>query len=232
MLGRFLEVALVTADTGPAWQQLQKLGFEPAATGDIWPHAYGVVACEGLAIGLHAKGDEPFSVVFVRPEVAALHRELAARGIEVERAQLGSDVFNELWLRDPDGTALRVLEARTFSPPAQLPPRTALGSFASLSLPCRHLDAARDFWQSLGRECIPVEDPWQGLSIAGTPLSCHPHGAFPKPVLIFRHDGRPEPLAIDGGAPALRASLPSLPGRQHVFSRSIEGLAVLVLVDG
>ena len=59
MLGQFLEVALVTDDTGDAWQQLQGLGFEPAPTGDIWPHPYGVVACEGIAIGLHARGDEP-----------------------------------------------------------------------------------------------------------------------------------------------------------------------------
>src|SRR5690242_21432879 len=75
LLGRFLELSLVTADTGDAWQQYQKLGFESASTGDIWPHAYGVVTCENLAIGLHAAGAEALSITFVRPEVAALHRE-------------------------------------------------------------------------------------------------------------------------------------------------------------
>src|SRR5678815_2828838 len=122
MLGRFLELSLVTPDTGGTWQHYQRLGFEPAPTGDIWPHAYGVVACEGLAIGLHAAGDEALSISFVRPEVAALHRELTARHLDVERARLGSDVFNELTLREPGGVALRVLEARTFSPPLQTPP--------------------------------------------------------------------------------------------------------------
>ena len=52
MLGRFLELALASADTGEVWQQYQKLGFVPAETGDIWSHAYGVVACQGLAIGV------------------------------------------------------------------------------------------------------------------------------------------------------------------------------------
>jgi hypothetical protein len=99
MLGQFLEVALVTEDTGDFWQRLQGLGFAPAPTGDIWPYAYGVVACEGLAIGLHARGEAPLSLVFVRPEVAALHRELVARGIDIETARLGSEVFNELTLR-------------------------------------------------------------------------------------------------------------------------------------
>ena len=121
MLGRFLEFALTSADTGGAWQQYQKWGFAPAETGDIWPHAYGVVACDGLAIGLHAAGEEPLSLVFVRADVAALHRELGARGVEVEAARLGPDVFNELTLREPGGIAIRVLEARTFSPPLELP---------------------------------------------------------------------------------------------------------------
>src|SRR6187551_2634558 len=145
MLGRFLELALVSADTGETWQQYQKLGFEPAETGDIWSHAYGVVACRGLAIGLHAAGEEPMCLVFVRPDVAALHRELVARGVEVEQARLGSDVFNELTLREPGGMAIRVLEARSFSPPLELPEQTLLGGFSSLSLPSTDMEEAAAF---------------------------------------------------------------------------------------
>lgn len=186
MLGQFLEVALVTDDTGESWQQLQKLGFEPAATGDIWPYAYGVVACEGMAIGLHARGDEQLSVVFVRPEVAALHRELTARGVKIEQAQLGSDVFNELTLREPGGVALRVLEARSFSPPSQTPARTMLGHCVALSLPCRDLDAAREFWQGLGYATHNADPLREGFTIVATPLAYHPKRALAKPVLEFR----------------------------------------------
>ena len=56
MLGRFLELALVTDDTGASWSGLQRLGFAAATSGDILEHSYGVVACEGLAIGLHGVG--------------------------------------------------------------------------------------------------------------------------------------------------------------------------------
>ena len=66
MLGRFLELALVTDDPGAGWSELQQLGFADATSGDIWTHPYGVVACEGLAIGLHARGEEPLSLVFVQ----------------------------------------------------------------------------------------------------------------------------------------------------------------------
>jgi hypothetical protein len=185
MLGRFLELSLVTPDTGGAWQQYQKLGFESAPTGDIWPYAYGVVACAGLAVGLHAVGDEPLSVTFVRPEVAALHRELAAKQMQVEQARLGSDVFNELTVRETGGVALRVLEARSFSPPLQTPQYTALGRFVSLSLPSRDIEASGEFWRTLGYECVPMEDPWEGCAISGLPLAHHARRMLAEPMLVF-----------------------------------------------
>lgn len=228
MLGRLLEVALVAGDTGGTWQQLQKLGFEPAATGDIWSHAYGVVACEGLAIGLHAKGDEPFSVVFVRPDVAALHRELTALGIEVEAARLGSDAFNELWLRDPDGTALRVIEARSFSPPARLPARTAAGRFRWLSLPCRDLEAGMHFWSSLGAPCARFDKPWTGFT-CGASLACHDRGVFAGPLLVFDAPDDDAPALLEAAGFTPRPRLAALAGAAHRVARGPDGLVLLML---
>jgi hypothetical protein len=229
MLGQFLEVALVTGDTGVIWQQLQKLGLEPASTGDIWPHAYGVVACEGLAIGLHAKGDEPFSVVFVRPEVAALHRELTALDIDVETARLGSDVFNELWLRDPDGLALRVLEARSFSPPTHLPARTVAGSFRWLSLPCRDLEAAELFWSRLGADCAPIEVPYRGMTLGESSLACHERSVFAGPLLVFDSPAEDATGLLEAAGFQIRPRLPALAGAPHLLARGPEGLTLLML---
>lgn len=228
MLGRFLEVALVVADTGESWQQLQSLGFEPALTGDIWPHAYGVVTCEGLAIGLHAQGDEPLRLVFVRPDVAALHRDLTASGVDIEHARLGSDVFNELTLREPGGTALTVLEARSFSPPSRVPARTALGRFRALSLPCADLENARGFWRQLGYDPADIESPWEGFSLPGLPLACHLRRTFAEPALLF------EESSLDDDAPAAAGLAPQrpVPGLRevpHRLLRSGDGLALLLL---
>jgi hypothetical protein len=186
MLGQFLEVALVTGDTGGDWQQLQTLGFEPAPTGDIWPHPYGVVACAGLAIGLHARGEEPLCLMFVRPDVAGLHRELMARGVRIETAKLGSDAFNELSLREPGGVLLRVLEARTYSPPADMPDRTRLGHFDAISLPCRDLAAATAFWRSLGYETADRVAPLEGIRVTATPIASHSRRVLAEPALLFR----------------------------------------------
>jgi hypothetical protein len=227
MLGRLLEVALVTGDTGEEWQRFQQLGFEPAPTGDIWSHAYGVVACEGLAIGLHAKGEESLSVVFVREDVAALHRELAALGVEAEQARLGSDVFNELTLREPGGTALKVLEARSFSPPTHLPARTVPGRFRWLSLPCRDPEGAMPFWSALGEECTLREEPFAGFTI-GESLACHARSLCPGPLLVFDapdHNAR-EALRDAGFEMRPRLAQVDVP---HLVARGSEPLTLLML---
>jgi hypothetical protein len=225
MFGRFLELALVADDPGAAWQRYLEYGFAAAETGDMWNHAYGVVACRGLALGLHARGAETFSVTFVRADVAALHRDLADCGVQIEQARLGSDVFNELALREPGGTVLRVLEARSFSPPAELPEHTRFGRFDSLSLPCRDLDQAAAFWRQLGFVASSFDEPWEGFSVPGTPLAYHQRRALPEPALLFQQSPGTKlddiGLERDTGLQSLQ--------QEHVLLRTAEDLAVIVL---
>ena len=229
MLGRFLELALVVEDPGAAWLHYQQLGFATAETGDVFRHAYGVVACRDFALGLHAQGTEAASLVFVRADVAALHRDLSAKGLRVETAQLGSDVFNQLTLREPGGLQVRVLEARSFSPPSEVPEQTRLGAFSCLSLPCRDLAAATAFWGSLGLASVPTDDPWEGFMLPGTPIACHARRSFPEPALIFR---QPAPLrdGIIADTQLRRESaLSSLGDQDHWLLRTAEDLALIVL---
>lgn len=230
MLGRFLELALVTPDTGDDWQRLQRLGFEPAPTGDIWSHAYGVVACEGLAIGLHARAEDSPSVVFVRPEVAALHRELTALDVPVENARLGSDVFNELTLREPGGVALRVLEARSFSPPARLPARSCLGTFRGLSLPARDMDDALRFWTTLGASCAPAPEPLAGFTV-GERLRCHERRLCSGPLLLFEGPDRDAGERLEAAGFPLRPRLAGLADVAHRVARGPDDITLLML-DG
>lgn len=226
MLGRFLELSLVVADAGAAWQRWIDLGFAAAETGDIWPHAYGVVACEGMAIGLHAEGAEAQCVTLVRPEVAALERLLADRLIGIERAQLGSEEFNLLELREPGGMLLRVQEARSFSPPAAMPQRIGLGRFSALSLPCPDLAEARGFWERLDYEVQDREHPLPALSIATLPLACHAAADCRDLLLIFEGAAGLPDDRIAGTTPGL---LPALRGQPHRLLRLPEGMALLSL---
>jgi hypothetical protein len=229
MLGRFLEVALVAADPGAGWSDLQRLGFAGATSGDIWRHAYGVVACEGLAIGLHAAGDEPFCLVFVRPDVAALDRELTTRLIDVESTRLGSDVFNELCLREPGGVPLRVIAARTFSPPLEMPERTAFGRFRGISLPCADLGEAQGFWERLDMDVAAGSDPWESIAIAGLPLAYHENGDFKEPALLFDGEQAWDNDALRAAGIFIGRPIPALRDREHRLLRSAEGLAIIIV---
>jgi hypothetical protein len=228
MLGRFLELAVVVDDPVAAWQRFQNCGFAAAETGDIWKHPYGVVACRGFALGFHARGIEDMSIVFVRQDVAALHRGLANSGVQIEQACLGSDAFNELALREPGGRLIRVLEARSFSPPAALPESTRFGAFRSLSLPCRDLRAAAEFWRLLGFAVEPIDDPWEGFTLPGTPLAAHSRRALPEPALLFEHKGAFDIRNEDAGLQP-DFSLNALDDREHALLRTPEDLAIIVL---
>jgi hypothetical protein len=230
MVGRFLELALVTDDPGARWGELLQLGFTDVSSGDIWTHPYGVVACEGLAIGLHARGDEPVSLVFVRPQVATLERDLSARFIEVESVRI--DVFNELGVREPGGTLLRVIEARTFSPPSEPPVETALGRFQSISLPCADLGEAQGFWERLDMQVLDGAVPWDSIAVEGLPVSYHESSNFNEPALIFHDKGALDDAALRAAGVTISRPLPALRAYEHRVLRSVQGLAMILLGSG
>ena len=229
MLGRFLELALLSEDPGAGWSDLQRVGFAAATSGDIWPHSYGVVACDGLAIGLHARGEDPHSLHFVHPDIAALERELSARFIDVESSQLGSDAFNELCLREPGGTLLRVIAARTFSPPPDLPSHTGVGRFLSISLPCANLAEAQGFWERLDLEVQQREDPWESIAVQGMPVSYHDSGSFREPALLFDGTKALDETALMAAGMSTGRPVPALRGLSHRVLRNASGLAFILL---
>ena len=149
--------------------------------------------------------------MFTRENVAALARDLEARGLRPTGLRLGSDVFNELSLQDPAGNRLRVLEARTFSPPLT-PAATRLGQFEALSLPCDDPVESRDYWQQLGWTAVEGAASEQPvLRGQGLLLTLHPRAQDAGPLLRFgpaqqqptRHTLPGALLALTGAAPLI-----------------------------
>jgi hypothetical protein len=230
ILGRFLEIGLASPDPQESWQHFQHLGFAQAVAGDVWPHAYGVVSCENLALGLHAGGAEPLTLYFVRENVRALHRELSVFGFDIEQANLAADAFNELQLRDPTGVALRVLEARSFSPAAETPRLTALGHFRALSLPCHDLEEVAEFWSRLGASLSECHSPWPGVQLDhDAPLAYHARSDFAEAALLFDGAGAVDVHRLQQAGLVPARPLPSLRERAHRLLRGAEGLAMVVL---
>jgi hypothetical protein len=232
MLGSFLEVGLSTTDIRVSCEFYERLGFGTAVTGDIWTHHYGVMTCRGLCLGLHELRRPSPWLALARENVAQLARELEAQRLSPSSARLGSEVFNELELRDPAGLVLRVLEARSFSPPARVPPVTALGGFEALSLPLRDFSVAEGFWERLGYPTRAHAEPWATLQVEdlGLPLRYHAPKLHPEPLLLFSQQdlGVAREVLADLGL----AAAPGLGGfgtPEHLLLESPEGLPIALL---
>jgi len=125
----------------------------------------------------------------VSPDLRGHVDEFAALGIELEHLRLDDLSLNEAWLRDPaTQLALRLLEARTFSPPA-LPAgyESQLGYFEELALTVNDLTAAVRFWDSLGFVAFEPESPDAGKVVASSrDLNVALHEVrLPGPLLCF-----------------------------------------------
>ena len=233
MLGRFLELSLPTPQILDSWQFYQRLGFTSALVGEAWPHRYSVVTDGRLALGLHGESAVTAPLLsYVRPDLARHLPSLEALGIEFDRRQLSADSFNEAVFTTPDGQQVRLLEARTFSPPEH-PPATRLGWFEEYALPVGDLGAARDYWERLGFvTAAEGDDPWPHLSLTSDTLDIGLHltRELRRPTLVFSaEDGVElrERLTAAGVEPEPR--LPrSLDPETHLLVVAPEGTQLLV----
>lgn len=150
-LGRFLEMGIATQDLVAALDFYEALGFVQAEVGEAWSHAYAVVTDGRISFGLHGTELDGPVPTWTAPDLRQRSDEVQRLGIEFERVRLDDVSLNEAWLRDPSGWPLRLLEARTYSPPALAPSyESGLGYFEELALPTTDLVDASRFWDALG----------------------------------------------------------------------------------
>jgi catechol 2,3-dioxygenase-like lactoylglutathione lyase family enzyme len=199
VLGRFLEIGIATADIRASVEFYERLGFTQAQTGDIWPHPYGVLTDGRVCIGLHQRRLESPALTFVHPGVAERVPALERLGIELSTVNIGSEVFHEIGFRDPAGLAVRLLEARTYSPVARSALATSsCGQFRALSLPAADFDPVREFWETLGFIAEEEQsEPYAHLSLRtdAIPLALHRPRFVAEPLLVFGDPEMPARIA-------------------------------------
>jgi hypothetical protein len=233
MLGRFLEISLPAPRILESWQFYQRLGFTTAIVGETWSHRYSVVTDGRLVIGLHDDGAVTApQLSYVLPELARQLKAIEALGIEFDRRQLADDTFNEAVFTTPEGQQVRLMEARTFSPPDH-PPLSRLGWFEEYALPVGNLEDARGYWERLGFvTAAEGEEPWPHLSLTSDTLDVGLYltRELPRPTLVFSTEdgvGLRERLTEAGIEPEAR--LPrSLDPDTHLMVVAPEGTRLLV----
>ncbi len=192
MFGRFLELAIATADIAASVLFYERLGFTQLITNDVWPHRYGVLRDGRIRIGLHERVMPSPAVTFVLPGLReARTRMAAAAEFEPESERFGEEELHQLRLRDPGGTAVTLLEARTYSPGATGVRDSLCGYFLQLGLPQQDFARAREFWERGGFVALPeLDEPYAHLPLTsdGLELAFHRRRLLDVPVLVFECD--------------------------------------------
>ncbi len=169
-----------------------RLGFALAAVGETRRHPYAVATDGRVSIGMHGVGDLEPTVSFVRPDLISHLDRYEALGVALEVRRLGGDVFNEIGWRDPGGNAVRLVEARTFSPaPTPSANRTACGYFREIALPAGDLAASRDHWERIGFVALDEDGPLGPCTICTSDtmtLGLYDPRRVDAPTVIFEAD--------------------------------------------
>ena len=231
-LGRFLELALPAPDLLATWHALHGLGFAEATTTDARPAGYAAFSDGRVALGLHQQATVP-ELVFVRPGLQQAAASMAAAGLEPNEWKLGEDTSHELAFLLPGGPRVRVLEARTFSPPSSST-AAATGWFTELMLPVADPLAAAAVLEALGFVCLGEEAaPVPHLALTSDTLNVglYRHRALQRPGLLFQTS---ELAALQ--VAAARAGLDALPVPDGVegallLLRLPEGTPLWIMLD-
>jgi len=235
MFGRFLEIAVATADIAASVLFYERLGFTQLITSDAWSHRYGVLTDSRLQLGLHERDMPSPSVTFVLPELARSMTRMRAAQFEPEVTCLGEDALHQVRLRDPGGHSVTLLEARTYSPaPPGIAVESICGYFSHLSLPEQDFEAAREFWERAGFVALAAEDqpfPHLPLTSDHLDLAFHQRRTFDAPLLVFEcADVASSLTQLQQWDIPLSKELPrGLDRKQHALIESPEGTLLLLM---
>ena len=235
MIGRFHEVSVHAPDPAASLAFYERLGFAQVTTGEAFPYPYAAVGDGRLAIGLHGR-ELPQSplIAFVLPDLRDEIQLLEQGGIAVLERRLGDDVFNEARI-EAAGQSIRLLEARTHSPPPCGPGDTSrLGWFEEFALPVVDMNGAQTEWERLG--FVPAEEgdepyPHVGLTSDSLNVALLRAGSLRTPALVFTDADMPARIAklAKSGFEFARRPPGQLDASRHALLVAPEGTQLLLM---
>lgn len=163
---RFLEISVTSPDLVESLNFYRALGFTELSTSDTWPHPYAVVTDGTATIGLHGQAFDTPRIALAMPDLQRAALQLG-ESPRLQSMRIDPESFHEVLLADEDGHALWLLEARTYSPASEPPPRSKMGSVLEFTLPVRNALASAQFWAPYSRQSLAViEAPAMHMRLA------------------------------------------------------------------
>jgi hypothetical protein len=235
VIGRFHEVSVHAPDPIASLAFYERLGFAQVTTGEAFPHPYAAVGDGRLAIGLHGL-ELPQSplLAFVLPDLRHQVEAIERQGIEILERRLGDDVFNEARF-EVAGQSLRLLEARTHSPPPFGPAETSrLGWFEEVAVPVADRGRAVRDWERLG--FVPAEEgdepyPHVGLTSDSLNVALIERSVLRSPALVFTDADMPARIAklAEAGFEFARRMPAPFDASRHALLVAPEGTQLLLV---
>lgn len=192
MIGRFLEISVHTTDILVSLAFYESLGFQQVQVNETWSYPYVVITDGRLTLGLHQHPIKSPTLTFVKADLIKHMEQLRTLELVFEQEHLGSDEFNEVSCHDPDGQSIRILEARTFSPPDISPTFSSeCGYFVEYGIPVKEFSHGITFWERFGLIAMEQENAlFERVSLTSDHLNLglHRSRALRHPVLVFEDD--------------------------------------------
>jgi catechol 2,3-dioxygenase-like lactoylglutathione lyase family enzyme len=235
VIGRFHEVSVHAPDPIASLAFYERLGFAQVTTGEAFPYPYAAVGDGRLTIGLHRHELQQSPLLaFVLPDLRHEIEAIERRGIEILERRLGDDVFNEARF-EVAGQSLRLLEARTHSPPPFGPGETSsLGWFEEVAVPVADRGQAVRDWERLG--FVPAEEgdepyPHVGLTSDSLNVALIERSLLRTPALVFTDADMPARIAklAEAGFEFARRMPASLDDSRHALLVAPEGTQLLLV---
>ena len=167
----------------------KRLGFAEQQIGDIWSHKYAVVSDGNVCIGLHDREFGSPALTFIHEDVAHSARSMSDHGFDFNYMQLDEDAFNEIRLRDRDGHAIMMLEARTYYGTDADDDDSLCGNWFELTLPVREAVRSAHFWAPIAPVLMNIrEEPTMHMRFdaGGIALGLSESIALHGPSLCFK----------------------------------------------
>ncbi len=188
-IGRFLEFSVRTDDIIESMHFYRLLGFYEVEIGDVWSHKYAVMSDGVLSIGLHDRDFDAPAITFVQPDLAKHARSMSDHGFDFSYMQLDEGAFNEIRLRDRDGHAIMMLEARTYYGTDADDDDSLCGNWFELTLPVREAVRSAHFWAPIAPVVMKIrEEPTMHMRFdaGGIALGLSESIALHGPSLCFK----------------------------------------------
>lgn len=192
MIGRFLEISVHAPDVLASLTFYESLGFQQVQVNETWTYPYAVITDGRLTLGLHHQSLKSPTLTFVKADLAEHMDQLRTLPLVFEQEHLGTDEFNEVSCHDPNGQHIRILEARTFSPPDISPAfSSSCGYFVEYGIPVKEFAEGTAFWEQFGLIAMEQENSqFERISLTSDHLNLglHRSRALRHPVLVFEDD--------------------------------------------